>query len=135
MSPPQPMSHPKKRVMIVDDEALVLFDLVLTVEGLGYEVFSDSVSLSEALDCLGSSCPDAALLDIDVGGTLVWPLANILRERGCPIAFVSANRDHAELQDEFSSCLFVDKPASPDDIGKALEAMIGLPTQQAKIAN
>ena len=37
-------------IMIVDDEALVLFDMVMTVEDLGYDIFCDSVSVPDALD-------------------------------------------------------------------------------------
>ncbi|MBX7527368.1 response regulator [Qipengyuania vesicularis] len=114
-----------RRVMIVDDEALVLFDLAMTVEDLGYEVFCDSISVSDALECLGEDCPDAALLDIDVGGTLVWPLARVLKTRDCPIVFVSANRAHEELRGEFSHCGFIDKPASADQIDKTLSGIFG----------
>lgn len=113
-----------KRIMIVDDEALVLFDMVMTVEDLGYEVFCDSTSVAEALECLGEDRPDAALLDIDVGGTLVWPLARVLDGRNCPIVFVSANQAHEELRTEFAHCGFIDKPASSEQIERKLDTML-----------
>ena len=119
-----------QRIMVVDDEALVLFDLVMTIEDLGYAVFCDSISVPEALECLGDDCPDAALLDIDVGGTLVWPLARVLKERGCPIAFVSANGAHEELRGEFANAGFIDKPASSSQIERTLEKLLG--TAQVK---
>ncbi|MBX7457884.1 response regulator [Qipengyuania sp. 1NDH17] len=120
-------------IMIVDDEALVLFDMVMTVEDLGYEVFCDSISVPDALDCLGDGCPDAALLDIDVGGTLVWPLARVLAERGCPIIFVSANRAHEELQNEFAECGFIDKPASTSQIQRALAKAVSSDPEQPRM--
>lgn len=113
-----------QRIMVVDDEALVLFDLVMTVEDLGYEVFCDSISVPDALACLEGGTPDAALLDIDVGGTLVWPVARVLKDRGCPIAFVSANRSHAELEGEFSEARFIDKPASSDQIAAMIDTLL-----------
>ncbi len=109
-----------QRIMIVDDEALVLLDLTLTVEGLGYRVFCDSTSVAEAIERLGADSPDAALLDIDVGGTPVWPLARALKERNVPTVFVSANHAHAELTSEFAHCCALDKPASSRDIAAAL---------------
>ena len=120
-------------IMIVDDEALVLFDLCMTVEDLGHTVVHDCTSLVEAERCLSGSTPDAALLDIDVGGTPVWPLARALKRKGCPICFVSANSSHAELANEFTDSLFVDKPASPSDIRTALEALL-TPTPTRKVA-
>ncbi len=113
-----------QRIMIVDDEALVLLDLVLTVESLGYRVFCDSTSVAEAIDCLGEDRPDAALLDIDVGGTPVWPLARKLKQRGVPTVFVSANHAHKELETEFAHCPAVDKPASSGDIVEALNRVL-----------
>lgn len=125
-----------QRIMVVDDEALVLFDLVMTVEDLGYEVFCDSISVPEALECLGDDCPDAALLDIDVGGTLVWPLARVLKERGCPIAFVSANGAHEELKGEFASAGFIDKPASSGQIARTLDRLLDSdPAEQKVVAS
>ena len=123
-------------IMIVDDEALVLFDMVMTVEDLGYDIFCDSISVPDALDCLGDGCPDAALLDIDVGGTLVWPLARVLCERGCPIIFVSANRAHEELAGEFSHCDFIDKPASSEQIERKLASALvaGQPASEISAA-
>ena len=122
-----------QQIMIVDDEALVLFDMVMTVEDLGYEIFCDSISVSDALDCLGNGCPDAALLDIDVGGTMVWPVARVLAERDCPIIFVSANRAHKELEGEFAHCGFIDKPASTDQIDRALSKAISLSPEQPRV--
>ena len=110
-------------IMIVDDEALVLFDLTLTVEDLGHKVFCESTNLEDALASLEDGCPDAALLDIDVGGTPVWPLARMLKNKGCPIVFVSANSRHEELETEFVDSRFVDKPASQRDIENALAAV------------
>ena len=110
-----------QKVMVVDDEALVLFDMVITVEDLGYEVVCDATSVPQALRCLKHTTPDAALLDIDVGGVMVWPVARRLVDLGCPIVFVSANRSHAELGSEFRHCRFIDKPASPEQIAIHLE--------------
>lgn len=112
------------RIMIVDDEALVLLDLVLTVESLGFDVFCDSTSIAEAMKYLGDDKPDAALLDIDVGGTPVWPLARALKLRGVPTVFVSANHAHQELKSEFAHCPAIDKPASTGDITQALNEVL-----------
>ncbi|MCT2559173.1 response regulator [Tsuneonella sp. YG55] len=113
-----------QRIMIVDDEALVLLDLVLTVESLGYRVFCDSTNVAEAMNSLGDDRPDAALLDIDVGGTPVWPLARALKQRGVPTVFVSANHAHDELETEFAHCPAIDKPASSGDITDALKQVL-----------
>ena len=114
-----------KNVMIVDDEALVLLDLVHTVEDLGYNVHSDATSLSGAFAALEQSEPDVALLDIDVAGEPVWPVARTLTERNIPVIFISANLSHAQLTEEFGGCPTLEKPASPRDIAEALRKFDG----------
>ncbi len=110
-----------QNVMIVDDEALVLLDLVHTVEDLGYAIHSESTSVEGALASLEGEAPDLALLDIDVAGVPVWPVARELTAKGVPVIFVSANLSHKELCQEFADCPKLEKPASPADIGSALE--------------
>ena len=45
-------------IMIVDDEALVLFDLTLTVEDLGHDIFCEATNIDDALDALEChQCP------------------------------------------------------------------------------
>ena len=110
-----------QNVMIVDDEALVLLDLVHTVEDLGYVIHSESTSVEGALASLENATPDLALLDIDVAGVPVWPVARELTNHGVPVIFVSANLSHQELCQEFSGCPKLEKPASPADIGRALQ--------------
>ena len=111
-------------VMIVDDEALVLLDLTVTIEEMGHDVVCDSTNIEDAFACMEQGLPDVALLDIDVGGTLVWPLAREVKNRGCPIIFISANRNHQELRGEFADSRYIDKPASPSDISSALDCAL-----------
>lgn len=110
--------------MIVDDEALVLLDLVYTVEELGFAVHSEATTVRAAREALAKSCPDVALLDIDVGGDPVWPLARELKKHGSPIVFLSANLSHDELKDEFGCCGRIEKPVSRAQIAKALETAL-----------
>lgn len=121
-------------VMIVDDEALVLLDLTVTIEEMGHDVVCDSTNIEDALACMEKGVPDVALLDIDVGGTLVWPLAREVKDRGCPIIFISANRNHQELKGEFADSRFIDKPASPSDVSTALDFALSTSTSRRQSA-
>lgn len=107
-------------VLVVDDEALIAFDLADTVEELGFKVLGPATSLKEADGLIDETRPCLALLDIDVGGTLVWPLARRLVSLGCRPVFVSANHNHQELKSEFSCFAKIDKPASANDVHRAL---------------
>jgi CheY-like chemotaxis protein len=53
-------------------------------------VAGTATSVEAALTTLGRSPVDAALLDINLQGELVFPVANALAERGVPFVFVTA---------------------------------------------
>lgn len=118
-------------VMIVDDEALVLMDLAMTVEELGYGLHSETTNLPAAGAALSNGRPDAALLDIDVGGEPVWPLARRLAALNVPLVFVSANHSHPELRTEFACCQRLDKPVSRQEIATALQRSLAGAPQHA----
>lgn len=113
-----------KLVLVVDDEALIALDIADTVESSGCRVLGPAFSLSEAGALIDTQTPEVALLDIDVAGMLVWPLARRLKQMGCRPVFVSANHTHEELRSEFADCLSVDKPASGADILQVLNVSV-----------
>ena len=107
-------------VLVLDDEALIAFDLADTVKALGAQVLGPATSLEEAFSLCETVAPQYALLDIDVSGQFVWPLARHLATNGSQVIFVSANANHRELADEFECSPVVDKPAGQADIAAAL---------------
>ena len=109
------------KVLVVEDEALVLFDIVMIVEQEGFEVHAACISIEEAQEAMQKGRPDIALLDINVRDQVIWPVARQLKAAGTTVIFSSADASHAELQTEFANCPFVEKPASPAAIGAALK--------------
>jgi CheY-like chemotaxis protein len=82
-------------VLIVEDDALLGMAIGLCVQDAGYEVAGLARSVEAALETLRRETVDAALLDINLQGELVFPVANALAERGVPFVFVTA---HPPLQ-------------------------------------
>lgn len=65
-------------------------DLREELEGRGAEVLGPIPDVEGALDLLARGpAPDAALLDINLGGDLVFPVAEALADRGIPFAFAT----------------------------------------------
>jgi DNA-binding response OmpR family regulator len=81
----------QQSVLIVEDDALLASAIGLCVEQAGYAVAGMVNSVEAALSTLGRSQVDAALLDINLQGELVFPVANALAERGVPFVFVTAH--------------------------------------------
>ena len=114
------MDRRSEHVLVVDDEALVAFDLADIVEESGRTVLGPAVSIPEAEDLVARTLPQVALLDIDVRGELIWDFARRLRARGCAPIFVSADVRPAS-DGEFADCVFLSKPASVPAIRDALD--------------
>jgi len=74
-----------KRVLVVEDEYLVAVDLVEALEEEGFEVVGPAADLQSASK-LAADEPviHAALLDVNLRGEFVWPVAAILQARSVP---------------------------------------------------
>jgi CheY-like chemotaxis protein len=79
-----------KRVLLVEDSALLCFALEQTLLEAGCEIIGPCCRLADAIDQASSHEFDCALLDINLSGEMVSPLANQLRERGVPFVLTSA---------------------------------------------
>lgn len=77
------------RVLIAEDELLIAFELSRTVRELGCSVVGPAGSVNKALALLKTQRPDLALLDEDLRGQAVTPLAETLRRQRIPFAILS----------------------------------------------
>lgn len=76
------------RVLVVEDEALVAMLVEDMLSDFGCEVIGPAGSIRQALDAIASDPPDAAILDVNLGGEPVYPVADALRR--CHAPFVLA---------------------------------------------
>lgn len=82
-----------RRIHVVEDEYIMAQDLRYELEDAGAEVLGPVPSVTGALTLLAREAPpDAAILDVNLGGEMVYPLADILRQRGIPFMFATGLR-------------------------------------------
>jgi len=110
------------RVMVVEDEALVAADLAATAQGAGYGVVGPFGRVREALAWLRTDRPDAALLDVNVAGEMVEPVADRLSALGVPYAFVTGYSDPP--WDRHRDAPVVHKPAARARIRETLGRLL-----------
>jgi two-component SAPR family response regulator len=77
------------RAFIVEDEALVLLTLEDMLADLGCQIVVSVQHVEEALRFALDVAVDFAVLDVNVGGTRIDPVARVLAARGIPIVFVT----------------------------------------------
>ncbi len=108
------------RILILEDDPFIAWDLQAIVEGEGHEVVGVCDSLVEARRRLADTF-DFALLDIDVADGKSFEVASRLNERKIPFAFVSAS-ERSELPPDLRGARFIPKPYQESAIVQTLAA-------------
>jgi CheY-like chemotaxis protein len=112
------------RVLVVEDEALVSMLLEDMLADHGCEVAGVASRISQALDMVsGELAFDAAILDVNLGGEPIFPVAEALAARGAPFVFATGY-GAGGLPEAWRSRPTLQKPFSHDDVGKALAAAV-----------
>jgi len=101
------------RILVVEDEALVAMALCETLNDLGYKVIGPFSRISEAIVALRTNDVDAAVLDINLGGEMVYPLADVLAAARIPFAFVTGYGDE-EIKHRYDRIPVLQKPIETD---------------------
>jgi CheY-like chemotaxis protein len=83
-------------VLVVEDELLIAMDLKRLLGRHGFRVLGPAATVAGALLLLDGATPDVGLLDVNLRGELVTPVADVLRARGVPFVLASAY-DGAQL--------------------------------------
>ena len=107
------------RVFIVEDEFAVLLLIEDMVEQLGCELVGSASRLGEALDMTRDRAIDVAVLDVNLRGQLVYPVAERLAARSVSIVFSTGYGD-ANVGERWRSYPIVQKPYLLDELAAAL---------------
>ena len=77
-------------VLIAEDEYLLASDIARELEQLGARTVGPFATTDRAMAAMaGTTAPDAAILDVNLRGTVVYPLADLLIELGTPFVFMT----------------------------------------------
>ena len=80
-----------RRILVVEDEALIALDLAGLLEERGATVLGPASSVAEALSLIAASKIDCAVIDVSLGGgEQVWPVVDALEQLAVPFVFLTA---------------------------------------------
>ena len=114
------------RVLIVEDEPIVALDLAMTVEDEGAFVEGPICRLEQAMECGGLNRLDAAIVDVDIAGREVFPLADRLKASGVPIVFHTGRADLTRLRTRYPRAQILRKPSAAKEVAAALGKAVSL---------
>ena len=110
--------------LIVEDESLIAMLIEEAVVEMGLTVVGPASHVDRALELLDNEPnPACAVLDINLAGELVQPVARILAERGVPFIYVSGYGD-SELSTGLPSAPVLEKPFLIEQLQAAIRKVL-----------
>ena len=111
------------KVLVVEDEMLVSMLVEDMLSDLGCTVVGPAAELEEAMSLAQNAEIDLALLDVNLGGRPIFPVADTLKARGVPFAFASGYGE-AGLSEDHRGAAVLQKPFREADLAKALRGLV-----------
>jgi DNA-binding LytR/AlgR family response regulator len=112
-------------ILIVEDEALVALNLEAMLEEIGYTVVGPALRYDAAVALVESGvAADAAILDVNIGGRKVFPVAEMLVARGVTIVFATGYGREG-LPPEWQDYPVIQKPYTLENLGAMLSEAVG----------
>ncbi|HEY2660162.1 MAG TPA: response regulator [Caulobacteraceae bacterium] len=123
------------RLLVVEDEAVIALMIENMLDTFGCVVVDVASTLSRglAIACNEALPLDGAILDINLGGEHVYPVAERLRKRHVPFIF-STGYGRPGLATSFANVPTLSKPYEPEDLEEMLVSVICKPKRHGALS-
>lgn len=113
-----------RRILVVEDEYFLADEIERALKNVGVEVLGPVPSVRAALELIAvAPAPEVAVLDVNLDGELVSPVADALAARGVPFVFVSGY-DEAALGKQHANALWLEKPVDAASLLRELRRLL-----------
>ncbi len=113
------------RVLVVEDEAIISFLLEDMLGELGAADVRHAGNVASALAYLADHTPDLAVLDVNLGGERVYPVAERLEALGVTFLFTTGYGKNG-LEPKWMEKQVVQKPFNSDAMTAALRELLAV---------
>lgn len=121
----EPTTIRGRRILVVEDDYFIAQDLVDGLSEEGASVLGPAATIDEALDLLAADkAVDCAVLDVNMHGDPVYPVADALDERSIPYVFATGYNPDA-IDRKYARVACCEKPVRASQIACALFAPEG----------
>jgi CheY-like chemotaxis protein len=114
------------QILIVEDNYVVADALRFLLSSYGGSVTATVPNLEQAFRTLEDHRVDIAVLDIDLSGSSVVPLAEHLASRGIPFVFLTGYGDEHLLPQSLRDRSRFDKPVRDDELVRTMMGLLGI---------
>ena len=118
-----PEAPPALRILVVEDELMIRMLLEDMLGELGYTVAAEAARVEEALDAAKNAEFDIAILDVNLNGQPVSPVADVLVARGTPFVFATGYGERG-LPEPYRDRPTLKKPFQMEGLKQMLESAL-----------
>ncbi|MEG3164789.1 response regulator [Sphingomonas sp. PB2P19] len=113
-----------RQILVVEDDYLIADDLCEALADAGAGIVGPCPTIAKAVACLDSAAViDAAVLDVNLCGEMVFPFADALTLRGIPFIFATGY-DEGALPDRYSDVGRLEKPVRASTVAAQLDTCL-----------
>ncbi len=114
-----------QRLLLVEDSLIIALDAEDILNRLGADHVATAASVDAALDLIAATPPSVAVLDINLGSTTSFAIADALLERDIPFMFATGYGEQAQFPDQHRGRPVVQKPYTIENLARTLAEMLG----------
>lgn len=114
---------PGNSVFLVEDEVMIRMMVADMLEELGYSVAAEAGDIGEAVRLAATTAFDIAILDVNVNGKVISPVAEVIRARNLPFVFATGYGAQG-LPEEYRDRPTLQKPFQMDSLAQVLETAL-----------
>lgn len=111
------------RILVVEDEYLIRMLLEDMLTDLGHTVAAAVGTIAEATELAAEGDFNCAVLDVNLDGQEIFPVADILMKRGMPFVFVTGYGE-GSLPDAYRGCPALQKPFQAERLEQTLASLL-----------
>jgi DNA-binding NtrC family response regulator len=120
-----------KRILVVEDEALIAVMVEDMLAEMGSVVVGPAATIEKALALARSETLDGAVLDVNVRGERIDPVADVLAARGVPMLFATGYGEVRLANGETATV--IDKPYTQEKLARGLATAMGASTLRRNV--
>ena len=107
-------------VFLVEDEVMIRMMVADMLQELGYRVAAEAGEINEAIRLAQSTDFDLAILDVNVNGMVISPVADLIRARNLPFIFATGYGSSG-LPEEYRDRPALQKPFQIETLARVID--------------
>jgi CheY-like chemotaxis protein len=111
---------PGGSVFLVEDEVMIRMMVAEMLEELGYRIAAEAGEINEAIRLVQSTEFDLAILDVNVNGKVISPVADLIRARNRPFIFATGYGSSG-LPEEYRDRPALQKPFQIESLARMID--------------